>query len=387
MAVKYVSDFTFAPSPPRPTIQGYARGGHVKASTPCTYKNGGLAKGSGISNDSGHTGSNGPDRYSKLPQGDGNVKYYARGGLAKGNGVSNDSGHSGGKGPDGKGAATRGQGDGDIKRSKVSPDIGASRTEKSSGVQKPAFAKGGKVAAGKVAMGEKPQWNPDDAVSPGSYKRTPVGQGVKNKTAANSKFDADGRNQEPATKQSGNVERMSGYSDFKNGGRIKNLGHYAHGGKVGATRSEAPSGKAGSGKVRAPESPAKAGKYESKAGTPKTSPGTRVEMRSGVAKAAMGGLSRGPSPKRNAAIHAKNHKPHAPKGASGLGALAGALSGQAMPSQSAGAPPGMAPGMGAPPGGQMGAIAPQAPTMGGGPPAMSRGGGVKHVVVHHVSHR
>jgi len=390
MPVQYVNDFSFAPSPPRPTIRGYARGGHVKASTPFAYKNGGLAKGHGVSNDSGHTCGNGPDRFSKRPQGDGPVKYMAKGGLAKGKGLSNDSGHTGNNGPDASGSATRGQGDGDIKRSKVSADIKKSVTEKSSGVQRPAFAKGGiakcyaeggKVAAGKQWMGSKPSRNRDDATSPGSFKRTPVGQGEKNSKAANSKFSAEVRNTPVATKQDGNVERMSGFSDFKNGGRIKNLGHYAHGGKVKATRSEVPSGKAGSGKIKSPEPQARgAGKYESKAGTPKTSPGTRVEMKFGVAKAAMGGLSRGTSPRKNAAIHAKQHKaPHAPKG---LGALAGALSGQAMPSQGAGAPPGMAPGMGAPPGGQMGAMAPQAP-MGG----MSHGGGVKHVVVHHVSHR
>jgi len=190
-----------------------------------------------------------------------------------------------------------------------------------------------------------------------------------NQSAARNKFATEGRGTPPATKQSGNVERMSGYSDFNKGGRIKNLGHYAHGGKVKATHSEVPSGKASSGKVPAPVKPANASKAESHAGTPKTSPGSRVEMKSGVAKAAMGGLSRGTSPRKNAAIHAKGHKPKGPK-ASALGALAGALSGAAMPSQGPAAPPGMAPGMGAPPGGAMGAMAPQAP----GAPPMKRGG-------------
>lgn len=383
MAVQYVKDFSFAPSPPRPTIVGYARGGHVKASTPQCYARGGLARGHGQSNDSGHVGKGGDDSVTR-----------------------------------------KGAGDGDIKRSKVSPDIGASRTEKSSGVQKPAFAKGGhwiagaikhpgalhkemgipqgqkipaaklksaagkggklgqrarlaetlkgmhkkeggtakcyaqggRVADGAVEMGSKPSRNKDDATSPGSPKRTPMKQGDSNQSAARNKFATEGRGTPPATKQDGNVERMSGYSDFKSGGtvkhdRIKNLGHYAHGGKV-----------------KAPVAAVNASKAEKSAGTPKTSPGTRVERKS------MGGLSRGTSPRKNAAIHAKSHKP---KGGAGVGALAKALSGQAMPSQGAGAPPGMAPGMGAPPGGPMGAIGPQAPTMGGGPPAMSHGGQLK----------
>jgi hypothetical protein len=338
MPVQYVKDFHFPPSPPRPTVAGYARGGHVKASTPQPYAKGGSAG------------------------------CYSKGG---------------------------------------SPDIkvAATRAEKSSGVQKPAFAKGGnlggghksaflkkkdggsiKTAAGAVKMGEKSSWNKDDAVSPGSFKRTPPGEKETNASAARSKFDGEGRNTDPATKQDGNVERMSGWSDFKNGGRIKNLGKYAHGGKVKSTKSEAPSGKAGSGAVNK-SAGVDAGKYESSAGTPKKAAGSRVEMKSGTAKAAMGGLSRGTSPKKNAAIHAKMaHKSVGPK-AGGLGALAGALSGMGMPHQGPQAPPGMAPGMGAPPGGQMGAIAPQAPQMGGGPPAMAHGGGVKHVIVHHISHR
>lgn len=274
MAVKYVSDFSFAPSPPRPTIRGYARGGHV-ASTPQCYATGG----------------------------------------------------------------------------KASPDIG--------------------TATGKVGMGSKPSRNKDDATSPGSPKRTPMGQKDNNQSAARNKFATEGRGTPPATKQDGDVPRMSGYSDFHNGGRIKNLGHYAHGGKVKASHGEVASGKAGSGKVPAPVKPANAGKAESHAGTPKTSPGSRVEMKAGVAKAAMGGLSRGTSARKSAAIHAKSRKPHAPK-AAGLGALA-SLMGSPAPPQGAGGPPGMAPGMGSPPGGAMGAMAPQGPSM-GGPPPMKRGG-------------
>lgn len=300
MAVKYVKDFTFAPSPPRPTVRGYARGGHV--TTPQPFKAGG-----GVTKYPGHV-------------------------KAKPN------------------LALKGAGVGDLKKS---PDIkaAASRSEKSGGLK---LAKGGAVATAKVPA-DKRTWNKNDAVSPGSPKRTPMGQGEKNKTAASNKFATKGRGTPPATKQSGDVERMSGYSDFKNGGRIKNLGHYAHGGKVAA-------------------------EYEKKAGTPKTSDdGSTTEHGSGKAMA-MGGLSRGTSKKKSAAIHAKSHKPKGP----GIGAIASALAGQAGPSQGAGAPPGAAPGMGAPPGGQMGGMAPAAPPMGGGPPMMASGGGVKHVVVHHL---
>lgn len=395
MAVKYVDDFTFAPSPPRPTIRGYARGGHV--TTPQRYASGGLAKGRGQSNDAGHTGGNGADRFSKRPQGDGPVKYMAKGGLAKGKGQSNDTGHSGGQGPDGKGAATRGQGDGDLKRSKVSPDIGASRTEKSSGVQKPAFAKGGycaggreyakggTVKSGKVKVVDSGAVNPNDAVSPGSFKKTPPAQSATNAKAAKSTFSNQGRNTPVATKQAGNVERMAGFSDFAKGGsasfnRIKNLGHYAHGGKVKAS-GEKGSGTAKAGAVKAPVKATNAGKAERAAGTPKTSAGSRVEMKGGTAKASMGGLSRGANPKKNAAIHAKSHKPkaHGP----GLAALAGALSGAQMPLQGPQAGPGQAPGMGAPPGGPMGGMAPQGPGVGGGPPPAMSHGGVMHVVHHH----
>lgn len=304
MAVQYVSDFHFPKSPPRPSVQGYAKGGHVKgASTPQCYSKG---------------GSTTPFKYK-----------------------------SGGS---------------------VSPDIAKAKvpTPKSN-----------------------PSWNANDAVSPGSPKRTPPKQAVSNKSAAKDKFSQDGKGTPPATKQSGDVQRMSGWSDFKKGGstkpafnRLSNLGHYAHGGKVKAS-GEKPSGKAGSGKVSAPVAKSPRPKV---ADSTKSAPGSRVEMKSGTAKASMGGLSRGTSSKKNAAIHAKSaHKapktPHA--GASGaLAGLAQALS--APPSQPSApgmgpSPPGMSPGMGAPPGMPMGPRA--APPMAGGPPMMADGGAMH--VVHH----
>jgi hypothetical protein len=176
--------------------------------------------------------------------------------------------------------------------------------------------------------------------------------------------------------------------EYKSGGRIKNLGHYAHGGKVGA-------------------------KYEKAAGTPKTAPGSHTEHKSGTA------LGRGmkvaskvtPGPKstakpkdgagatrhevtsgepkmarggsaRNAAIHAKGRM-----NMGALAALAGAMGAPHAPQAPGmgGPPPGMAPGMGAPPAAPMGPRA--APPMAGGPPMMSHGGNVRHVVIHHLSHR
>lgn len=414
MAVKYVSDFSFPKSPPRPTVKGYARGGHVKATTPMRYASGGLAKGAGVSNDKGHTGHNGPDVPKARAQGDGPVRYYSKGGLAKGHGLSNDSGHVGKNGPDSRGAATSGQGDGDVKRTKLSDkrSPAATRTEKSSGVQSPAFKKGGastpkrfcgggkykeggsiRTAEAPVKMGEKKSWNKDDAVSPGSFKRTPPSQASKNKDAANSKFSAEGRNTEPATEQSGSVQRMSGWSDFKEGGavhpRLKNLREYAHakkGGSVAATRSEKPSGHATSGTKVNSSPKGRNAQYESAAGTPgeATPRGDNHEMKSGEPSMAMGGLSRGTSHKKNAAIHAKsNHKMQ-----SAMGALAGALSGPppgAPPMGAAppmGGPPPGAPPMGPPPGPPPGA-APMGPP--GGMPHMA-GGGEMHVFHHHITH-
>lgn len=321
--------------------------------------------------------------------------------------------------------ASKGAGAGKL-RDKTGTDhkFPGTRVEKSSGVQKPAFKHGGSttpycfkdggVADGKVKDGAKKPWNPDDAVSPGSPKRSAPGQGMKNQSAARDKFATEGKGTEPATKQTGNVDRMSGYSDFKrggkvhkkasggkvgadrfetegvkkaervsdgtskkvagdgkqykSGGRIANLGHYAHGGKVAA-------------------------KYEKAAGTPKKTAPAQAEKKSGTAKMASGGLGRATSHKKNAAIHAKM-KHNQPKGGPSLGALASALGGagpMGASHQPSGPgmgppPPGMAPGMGSPPGGQMGGMAPP-PGGAMGPGGMSHGGGVKHVVVHHVSHR
>lgn len=348
MAVKYVSDFSFPKSPARPTVvagerpsvRGYAKGGHVKASTPMTFSKGGSC--------------------STTP-----FKYKT------GGSVSPDVA----KGVAGKSPAYSKLND----RSDPKADKG-----KKSGMVKPAFKDGGsiKVATGKVPDGKKTPWNADDAVSPGSPKRTPPGQGEKNQAAAKSQFSREGKGTEPATKQDGDVERMSGWSDFKKGGstksafdRLKNLGHYAHGGKVKASSGEKKSGSAGSGKVKAPVAKVSTPK---KAEPTKAPAGSRVEMKSGTAKAAMGGLSRGTSPKKNAAIHAKSaHKAPAHVGVNpgALAGLAQALSAPPHQPSAPGmgpAPPGMAPGMGAPPGQAMGPR--PAPPMAGGPPTMAHGG-------------
>jgi hypothetical protein len=257
------------------------------------------------------------------------------------------------------------------------------------------FAKGG-VAKAPVPMGAKKSWNKDDAVSPGSPKRTAPSQSAKNSPAlAKKSFAAQGENTPPATKQTGTVQRMSGWSDFKkggvakkakggsahgagcscsmcsggvakkaSGGRIANLGKYAHGGKVLAE------------------------KYEKSAGTPKKSgDGSMGEKTSGVAKKAGGGMTRAPSKKKEAAIHAKGKKSHGP-GAGALAAMLGAAGGPpggGMGPPGMGAPPpGMAPGPSSPPGGAMG-TPPSAPPMGA--PAMAGGGAVvRHVFVHHISH-
>jgi hypothetical protein len=107
----------------------------------------------------------------------------------------------------------------------------------------PAYKEGGaiRVAAGKVKDGSKTPWNKDDGVSPGSFKRTPMGEKVTNKKAAYDKFSAEGRNTDPATEQKGSVQRMSEFSDFKKGGKVHKKakgGHattpqrYAKGGQV-----------------------------------------------------------------------------------------------------------------------------------------------------------
>jgi hypothetical protein len=441
MAVKYVSEFSF------PTGFGFHK--------PSSQSGGGIAKGmSGFSKPktgpsvvTGHSSGKGGGKFHS-----GAVPKFAKGGLAKGAGV--------GKG----GNEDRGIGKTNEHFSRVNDkrSPAATRGEKSSGVQKPAFKSGGhattpqryaggghakgctckmcgggmakkeggsiRVAAGKVKDGAKSPWNKDDGVSPGSFKRTPPGEKVTNKKAANSKFDADARNTSPATQQSGNVERMSEFSDFKRGGKakkfakgghattpqryagggqvttedryetgsqgqhvsapdsqgkgdgmeysgggsahpVRNLGQYAHakkGGSVQATRTERPGGHAShSGEVVNSSARGSDSEYEHAAGTPGVEGGDYHEIKSGD-PAAMGGFSRGNSHKKNAAIHAKSD--HKAMGA--MGALVGALGGPP-----AGPPPG-APPMGGPPPGAapmrppmpMGARPPMGPPMGGPPP-------------------
>jgi len=476
MAVKYVTDFEF-PSDfgfqknSKPSVPGKARGGH--ATTPQKFRDGGKAQ---------------------PPQ----SKYMGH------------SKHSDAKPKTGAGASNLRYGMG---TDKAPPKT---TMEKSSGMQSPAFGKGGKsernaaihkahmarkarggsispdIADAPVPMGKKSSWNKDDAVSPGSDKRTPPKQGAKNDPkTAKSHWAVDGENTSPATKQEGDVERMSGWSDFKKGGkvhkksagghmdkaerkamkpdrkrnmganpqapghdtkksstpydykggghakgcgckmcgggmvkkaegghlskkkgvsegggdrfergpqgseakaardpndagkhdRIKNLGHYAHGGKVykdGSTQKIGGDAK-----------------YEKSAGTPKrdhkgsqgevasgNATGKSTEKAQGEKRMAGGGLTRGTSARKNAAIHAKSKK------GPGMGALA-ALAGNSMPKQPmapgmGSAPPGMAPGMGSPPGGPMGGMS---PPPGLGARAMAHGGGVKHVMIHHISHK
>lgn len=290
------------------------------------------------------------------------------------------------------------------------------RTEKGPALKRggsttPYCYKDGGVAAGKVKDGVKKPSSPDDEVSPGSYKRTPPKQGEKNQSAARAKFAA--KDTDDATKQTGDVERMTGFSDFKRGGKVHKK---AHGGKVHADRFEkADHGGHKDAKVKAPVAKVagdgekyskggriknlghyahggkvKAEKYEKAAGTPKKSAPAHAEQKSGTAKMASGGLGRATSHKKNAAIHAKMKHQQGPS----LGALASALGGAgpmgaAHQPQGPGMgppPPGMSPGMGAPPGGQMGGMAPP-PGGAMGPGGMSHGGGVKHVIVHHVSHK
>lgn len=423
MAVKYVKEFTFPKSPPRPTIPGYARGGHV--STPDRYASG---------------GSTTPDRYK-----DGG--HWIKGAIKHPGALHKELGIAQGKKIPAKTLAkAAGKGGKLGQRARLAETLKGMRHAEGGSSTPDRYASGGHAkgctckmcsggmahkeggsigtADGLVKMGRKSAWNPDDASSPGSPKRTPPGQKETNQAASRSAFAHEGRGTPPATQQTGDVERMAGYSDFrkggrvhkkagggsgdrfetsdgsgethrdtsgtsargegdgkeyKSGGRIKNLGHYAHGGKVQATRSEVKSGHPASVKVPSKVTPGP----RSTAKPTDGSAATRHEVRSGTPAMAMGGLSRGANPKRNAAIHAKMAKAQK---IGALGALAGALSGNQMPKQGGMAPPGMAPGMGAPPGGQMGAMAPQAPTMGGGPPMMAAGGNVRHVFVHHMSH-
>ncbi len=495
MAVKYVNDFEF------PSDFGFQKSGKVGTTVPgkhgskAAFKHGGKVSTPQPYRHGGHTGD---------PKG---------ASMSRDTGISKPAHRLGGaiRGPESKSTPkpieSKGAGAQNVKYKQGNDHIIAKTTgEKSSGVQAPAFKHGGKahrnaaimkahmarhakggsisadIADAPVPMGKKASWNRDDATSPGSPKRNPPGQGMKNKQAASNKFAADGENTKPATKQEGDVERMSGFSDFKKGGkvkkkacggkvttpqrykeggevsadrfergergeehaspvkkakggymgegvstpqsfkkgghdRIKNLGHYAHGGKV----------KPGTG-------PANADKYESSAGTPKKShdgtkgerpsashvpkhphagssvkspvkagpkstekprdgaAATRKEVKSAEPAMANGGLSRGTSGKRNAAIHAHEHQKSHP--GAGLGALAAVLGGAgpggAMKQPSAPGmgptPPGMAPGMGSPPGGQMGGMAPP-PGGAMGPGGMAHGGKVTHVMHHHVSYK
>lgn len=447
MAVKYVSDFTFPPSPARPDpVRGYAKGGHVKgastpmcyakggATTPFTYKNGGLAAGRGITNDAGHTGKNGLDRIVARAQGDGPVKYHAKGGavnVMKNKGVTNDSGHTSKLGVDN--VKRSGAGDGDVKRTALSDRKSPSatryekvdrggKTDKNVGsgtvVKK---AKGGSIiklkpANGKIAVKDSGAVNPSDASSPGSYKKNAPSQSGTNKSVAKSKFA--GVNAQPESTGDGNKERMAGWSDFKKGGKVSATrimrkdtggrkdattsqpGKKPHGGNPvqSATRGEKfDKGGSKDSTVKMSGRLANLGKYahggkvskdigtqyEKAAGTPKASKdGSHSEVSSGTAKMAMGGLSRGTSHKKNAAIHAKSHKPHGPS-AGALSKIAGALGGagpMGPPPQMGGPPPDAAP-----PGGPMaGAGGPPMGAPQGGPPMMAAGGSAKHVFVHHL---
>jgi len=488
MAVKYVnefefpSDFGFQKSSKVGTTvpgkhgskQAFKHGGH--ASTPQPYKHGGHMdpKGASTSRDTGI--SKPAHKLGGAIQGP-QSKYAT---YTKKNPVS----------------PTTGAGADNLKYKHGNDHIIAkTKGEKSSGVEAPAFKHGGKaernaaiakahakhhhakggsisadIADAPVPMGKKPAWNRDDATSPGSAKRSPPKQGMKNSKAASDKFAADGENTKPATKQEGDVERMSGFSDFKKGGkvkkakgghattpqrykegghakgcsckmcsggaamkeggylgegvstkdtykkggqhdRIKNLGHYAHGGKVkdaskyehaagtpkkshDGTKSEKPSAK------HVPQHPHAGASVHSKvkAGPESTAKphdgaaATRKEVKSAEPHMAGGGLTRGTSGKRNAAIHA--HEKMKAHGGPGLGALAAVLGGagpggamKQPPGPGMGPPPpGMAPGMGSPPGGPMGGMAPP-PGGAMGPGGMAHGGKVTHVMHHHVSYK
>lgn len=299
MGVRYVDDFSFAPSPPRPTIKGYARGGHV--TTPQPFKNGGRA------------------------------------GRDFGKGQTTPEPTKGVASKSAKGVPTQTPKYGKLSDTR-SP--AATRVEKR--------AAGGHISA-KFAYASGGSVNPKDAKSTGSFVRSPPKTGNM-LAAANSKFAA--KVAKPATKEVGPVQRMAAWSDFNKGGstkpafdRLKNLGHYAHGGKVSATKGEKPSGKAAGIKVGR-------------------------EIKSGVVKKANGGLTRGVSARKNAAIHVKAHRPKmgAKMGAMGAGMGAAPL----MPGGGAtGALAGLSGGQG-----PMSAPPPGLPMGGapGGPPAMKRGG-------------
>jgi hypothetical protein len=238
MAVKYVSEFSFpsefgfhkqsgAPKGSAKGMSGFAKS---KAGPSVVGKSG-----------SGKFHSGAVPKFAKgghatTPQ------RYADGGWSKNKGVNLDSGMGGAKRE--KYDNNSGAGIGAEKTARINDKKSppATRGEKSSGVQKPAFKSGGhattpqryadggsiKVAAGKVKDGAKRPWNKDDGTSPGSFKRTPPKQSTKNKAAAYDKFDDEGRDTAPATEQNGNVERMSEWSDFKKGGHAKRHAHGGH---------------------------------------------------------------------------------------------------------------------------------------------------------------
>jgi len=475
MAVKYVNDFEF------PEGFGFQKSVNTSKGNAAQGVKGYNTSMAGPSVVTGKSSGAGGGKHTS-----GSVPKFAKGGLAKGAGIG-----KGGNENKGIGAGIASEHFSKVNDKRSPP---ATRGEKSSGVQKPAFKSGGhattpqrykeggkgdslhdsgctcsycgggmakkaeggaiRVAAGKVKDGAKTPWNKDDGVSPGSFKRTPPGQKVTNKAAANSKFDAEGRNTEPATNQSGTTQRMSEFSDFKKGGKVKrhaegghikattpqrfnegggdvvqhadryetrdtnehggteesagtttshgmkeggsahphrNLGGYLHpakkGGdvKVPGTHTEHPGGKAAATGTRVNSSPANATaeKYEHAAGTPSFSEprGDMYEMTSGEPHMAMGGLSRGTAPKKNAAMHAKMDHKALGQLAGVVGALSGPPHQPAAPGMGP-APPGMAPPMGAPPG--MAGGAPRMPPMAGGPPMAAEGG---HLVIHHVHHQ
>jgi hypothetical protein len=408
MAVTYVKDFSF-PSDfgfsknGSASVPGKAKGG--RATTPQAYREGGKVQ-PAQSKYSGHASKS--DAKPMSGAGAKNLSYGkasmpAKTTMEKGSGMQSPAFKSGGK----------------AERNASMMKAHMQRHAKGGSTTPQRYKDGGEsfmpTAAGQVPMGKKSSWNKDDAVSPGSYKRTPPAQSAKNKDAAKSTFAS--RDTEPATKQTGDVERMSGWSDFKKGGKVmkKKMGgavedRYEFSDGAGSmskdktgTEKQVKGTKAykTGGKVYKDGSTQKPGgdaKYEKAAGTPKrdhmaskgeTSSGTAAKGKQpkaqGEKRMAMGGLSRATSPKRNAAIHAKNKKP---SGAS-LGALASMLGGAGMPHQPSApgmgaAPPGMAPGMGSPPGSAMGGMGPQSP--GPGAPAMAGGGSVRHVVIHHIKH-
>src|SRR5580658_2942588 len=170
MPVQYVSDFSFAPSPPRPTIRGYARGGHVSGDIKVTATR--AEKSSGVQKPA-----------------------FAKGGGIKLSGSFEGKSNAIGQG--GRAAQLKAKGVpggviGNLAR-KAQAAPGQKNYHATGGSAK-CYADGGKVAAGKQWMGSKPSRNPDDATSPGSFKRTPMGQGEKNSSAAKSQFSAQGRN-------------------------------------------------------------------------------------------------------------------------------------------------------------------------------------------------